>query len=158
MSSTNRLPLPISQHHVGSGDSSLCSQRNWLVPGGPVVTLSSKYLDLHIWADLMMPEELTDIFLPWVWPFLAVAYSGVISEDLKRQDLFFPLIGDKDLRKLFSGHHLTAEIMEQKLKGQYIARNTYFAKIVWESHRWMILPTTSKNYQFVRIGRIRFPK
>lgn len=53
---------------------------------------------------------------------------------------------------------MTAEIMEQKLKGQYIARNTYFAKIVWESHRWMILPTTSKNYQFVRIGRIRFSK
>lgn len=102
---TNQLLFLIPQPHLGHGDRVwVLGVAGWCRVGR--VTLFSRHLDLCIWSGT---EELAQI------PALVLALSssgwpwGHWSKDLKRQEHFFPLVCDRQLKKLFSGHCLTAE-------------------------------------------------
>lgn len=105
-----------------------------------------------IWTGLVMPEELA-----WILALNRVACPGVIRRFKGTGSLIF-LVGGRHLKRLFSGHCLTEEVMEQKLWGTHTSRNAYFVKNSLGKSETMALYSTSQNHQSLRTGRIRFPE
>lgn len=134
------IPRSSDMLQLYRGNSSLCSWRSWLMPGGQWNTVTPKVWGHTVLIGRMGPWR-SALMLALDLTLLANLFSLVSWSvyQIKRDRIHLPLapyLGVKHLRKSgpMSGHWQTAEKMEQKLQWPQKNKRYTFCKIVCKSN------------------------